>query len=1047
MTIYYASPTGNDSNNGLSIGAPKTVSGAVSAAGNGDTVTLAAGNYAGPLTITTKTNLTITCAKGSNETSSTFAEASAFPSGHPARFVRQATFNRIIATTCTNLTIQNVKVALDVWPGTGQQWSDIGRSGSDPSNSGIYINTCTNTILDGVQYYGGYGASFVPYDVTYEYPEYSYPNINLIFQQPAGIYANAVDGVTIKNCLLTDVGDAIKVFSGGAGGVQIDSNWIASIYSGSCTVTQSYVGEIAFLYFTRNVAWNTGFGKSSDGGYPAFTHPGPHADVFHHYSNIQTANYANRQRNVDVSYNLVGMQPNCRGTTQRIFLQGVSGSVASGVTETYVGAHVTKNILVTNPDQLGINVFQCEEGYIALNYALTTQGADYAGLPSAISALLQTNKTLEQAGITAVLQNITERYSSTVNIDQRLPNVTVGAGGTPYSSIFPNSANNATDASLFWNAFVPANTSFSLASSLNTFLTAALDRSWETCIAGVPTKIGSVPSILTVSDITIVRGGTLGSSVAVVPSAGLDWRQLDDDKISNPTAWSSTSGTILIGKSIQVRHTTAAGGGQSVTRTYTVAGQSFNYTTTNASIINIPRARMNGSTNALTKVAPGITYGVNTTQQLSFVMRMRMNTSALQGRLWRRGPDTGNNITINCSGSLNQLSVTIAGPSNVPIFSATSNVTYPFATDTIVLTGVAGTFANGDAVTGTGITCTVSSWNSGTSTLVVTKVIGSIINGTVLTGPSGSGTVSTYTLSAAALQTLYVSLDLSTNAFNLYFDDTNGMTSNVPTFNSGNGPIALNSISTFDDFFVNNGSVNYASSDFEFLWIAPSFIDFSDASKRALFSAAYIGPNGEGPLGSAPPVFVVGDTTALNAGTSNRGTGGALTMTGSATNVVTAAWPPVLDLNAQVTTVSPYITGNPINFLVFPLGYAQSFILTPSSNSAGTWSVTPVNVSAGIVGASLIFTPSAAASANITFTNNVSYNNPSPILLTINSDGRVTISPGSSATITVAQLLTLVAVTTAANTGVNIGPTNVRWNRLTSEIGPQDGLDITFNIT
>lgn len=82
--------------------------------------------------------------------------------------------------------------------------------------------------------------------------------------------------------------------------------------------------------------------------------------------------------------------------------------------------------------------------------------------------------------------------------------------------------------------------------------------------------------------------------------------------------------------------------------------------------------------------------------------------------------------------------------------------------------------------------------------------------------------------------------------------------------------------------------------DFADLWLAPgqsllTGSDISEATRRKFISATgkpvYLGGNGEVPTGVAPSVFFSGDSAAFP---TNRGTGGAFTLTGSFTNASTS---------------------------------------------------------------------------------------------------------------------------------------------------------------
>jgi hypothetical protein len=177
-----------------------------------------------------------------------------------------------------------------------------------------------------------------------------------------------------------------------------------------------------------------------------------------------------------------------------------------------------------------------------------------------------------------------------------------------------------------------------------------------------------------------------------------------------------------------------------------------------------------------------------------------------------------------------------------------------------------------------------------------------------------------------------------------------------------------------------------------YYWLHPGVaLDLNDSTIRDKFDAAYIGANGEAPLGGTQPShFCVGVAATWNSGNPNQGANGAWAKV-SGTNLSAAdseVWPPVLTLISSTQTAGPYAIGTPVDFLVQAVGYPKAISnITAASDKGGTWTLNPQSMPAGSNGLTFTFTPSAPGTHSITFTNDGGYTNPAALELVVPASG------------------------------------------------------------
>lgn len=246
-----------------------------------------------------------------------------------------------------------------------------------------------------------------------------------------------------------------------------------------------------------------------------------------------------------------------------------------------------------------------------------------------------------------------------------------------------------------------------------------------------------------------------------------------------------------------------------------------------------------------------------------------------------------------------------------------------------------------------------------------------------------------------ALHTVLISVDISqaTAAAGLlcYVDDVKD-TAGAGTWTSP-GPFAFANSGMNPQAGGVTNTPNYIG-DLAMLWWHPGVaLDLDDPDVRNAFDAAYIGPNGEGPMaGTAPEVFMPGVATNFESGDPNLGTGDAWAKV-IGTNAITAgnaeSWPPTLQLVAEVQTAGPYSVGQPIDVLVYAAGYTQADTITGSTDQTGTFDDSTLDVVAGSNGVTFTYTPGGSGGVDhtLSFASTIGYTAPSNVVLTVQTSG------------------------------------------------------------
>lgn len=229
--------------------------------------------------------------------------------------------------------------------------------------------------------------------------------------------------------------------------------------------------------------------------------------------------------------------------------------------------------------------------------------------------------------------------------------------------------------------------------------------------------------------------------------------------------------------------------------------------------------------------------------------------------------------------------------------------TPPYHADAVHFDGNA-VLARGAKLTGVGDITTflvsfwIESWSSDGLDLITSlpNFLFDIYNNPVLVGFfrnfTGDGSIiyePTADFSQAIWRNVLFSGDTVAGTFQFYLTDV-VPTPEAPTTIQG-APFTIELSTDETDFAVGGSNGNNSIVDLADVWVGlGQYLDLSiDANRRKFIDAGgkpvYLGANGELPTGTTPAVFFSGDAAAFP---TNRGTGGAFTLTGALTNASTS---------------------------------------------------------------------------------------------------------------------------------------------------------------
>ncbi len=895
---------------------------------------------------------------------------------HPGRFMRLVTIDGFISVpTAMDLKMRGITHALTAWPTAGQTWADIGIGTNAPM---IKLNGSATIDAQLCEPVIGYGATSLPFVTTsHNYPETFSPTA--YFYQPstgkisgtqdatyttagpapgwgdtvtAGLYNPFAFGPAWIGTATTWTGasmiarynylhDTIMGFTpflnGGAGTqtVDISHNWVARSYHDfvQCNIRNA-AGPIALFRVSCNVIEDP-WADARDG-------MNPHDDMLQIYTSVTPTD--GLIRNIEGDRNII-FQKTASGqkhAPQFIYLNTSSDH------EVAIKASITAPRIREN---IGININKLAfgdivtGGYVRNNvgYLRDDAHADYNWIAymsfnrayfTAAGALLHTGPD----EMTYLRGNIYEQLK-TVSTRTKVENNSIvgskGSRSTALATVLATPAASITDANSAFNnsdgLIAGQGSSFA---NVRDMILAPIDWTGEAVFVGVIDRGDVAISTLTRSYPAHVFGGDKGDVLTVDNVAsGLEWRKF------SPAYEVAERATVVAGSA----ETSPAGSAWSSASGTVAVGEYIQFRATSAASTSTPKslsARIGGTT---------IPWVV-TTATANIFPSANVPGSTRLGRNTFTAIPSGQKFTFLFKGT----------PTGV---SGQQGFIYQ-------LTGGQVNIATN------GTSFSVLMRTAGAATILSISVANMFVAGTEVS--------------------IALSVDMSAADFSegvkLFKNGVQVSSFTVATWTPANGNILFAQSQYYGLFGTNNTGAapgNTYTGKVKVMALSGAYLDLSDPTNDAIAKVAidHLGPAGEAiNAGTAAPIFVVGDGSAMEAGTSNLGGGGAFTKNGSGTftDDVDQTWPPNLSLYPDAPPATGTV-GQPITITFKPAGYAKSGVtLTPgASGVAGSFDSASKALPAGTGGVSFVFTPSATGTLTISLTNNGGYTNPSNFTIAV----------------------------------------------------------------
>jgi hypothetical protein len=1026
VTDRYATTTGLSTNAGT-IGSPWDLATALASCANGDRILVGNGTYTQPRLLN-KTNVTIQALNAP-----TMGARSDVPSWHPANVTPFVTFDTVRFENSPGWVIDGIEVVL-------KQWIDCtDGTHTDKFATTAWATKCLQSYgilsFDGGSHSGvarncdihwGYGPTQAPFDPTFKYPEYQSGKFtyeggpvgwddppqswwvqdsassgipgdgyayNTIGNAPYAI-REAVGGAVLAkpprliNCHVHDVnklGSFTRDYATVADRGEIDTCWVQRIYSIAIATAGGEFVHTSGFKLTRTFIGRF-MGDVRDSG-------GAHCDVYQDFiaDSAPTAGTVSRHPNMWLERIFVFAHPNDRGSPQCFFFEGARTGYPDAVYENPLLRDIM--LMQGKGSALGVSLTYVEDGVVARIMNIKTPGTATGGGSKQIA--LGLNPTTNFAGRTLLKDCITEGIQPGAHIDSQ-GNVVVGLDYSVVSrtalmsGTFPpavDTPENWFNAATRQAAYAGKGPKFA---TLQAFLTDPLTT------ADLPPYIGfrvkTLQAVSTTgapvnatSDKSAIRG-PLGDNLTVHVDKGEF--QITDRTGTVISAWRSTDVAAAVGNYIQCRHNTSTAYSttvtQTVTLTHAVLGAStFTFQSSTQSNVQMP------SIHLIDGVQPTYLGAIGAdTKKFTLALRCKLNAEAT---------------------SLDYL------------------------------------FADGNQAVGPGVRIIGLDSTHNKMRLGLTTAAGADIY-TVNVDSDALDTTSEYLLiwavdtATGGLGASAAVHNLTTGGSYITFGNPSMVADALVGFSVSTGASAFKILNLFG---------GGTSPDVSFLFLALNkWIDPTDPLSVQKFSPAFIGHRGQGIFGTLPEIFVCGSAAEWNAaGGLNLGSNSIkfITSGGGVTVAAAHAWPPVLDLSATLLTTSTAITGQPVQFLLQATGYCDALSITPASNKAGSWDASPASMPEGSNGIILTFTPTAAGTHTISFTNNIGYNNPTSLSVPV-GDSRVLIPAGTSVQLTAEEAATLTVFTSATPPATGLGPVLVRYHRGVGETGLIGGENVRIDV-
>lgn len=958
MSTIYVSPTGLASSSGATPADPKSLSAGMSAAASGDTISMADGVYA-RLDVTKTLNFVAT-------TTPTAKTVPGFTGGHPAQQNRGVVINEatIAAADCT---FADLWFKWNKWVDTtaGQTFESV-YGAAAPFGIVIAKSGGHAPVFTRCEFSWGYGPTQDPFDTSAYYPEFQSGAYASIY--PAGNgnvtgHGDAYQSWWIRDDIIsgsaapanTNIpnGRAYNTIVKGPRGFYTSNASLRSAQFYACHFHDLSAGMLYYcdksllvvdqcwferIYLDAMAGGLGTTGLASGHGLQvtrsiieqpfsdAHDSGNPHSDFLQHFSNLAIANPASPTRygNVRIERNFALVRPGERGYFQYLFLQGPSGHDDEARGLIYWNPIVRDNASLQTTADEGLGLYGVRDGVVEHNAFLSNPGL----VSPAAARIALTEQPYLPPGAPLVRNNITETVTIVSSAKQQ-NNV---AAGKAYAAISaaslmqgPFNLTGASDTASNWYAAMARQSAYAAKGPRY----ASLED-----LVGPPLSGADVPLFLgwadqrqcALSTVVTSDGSTIRGPLGGVVTVSTDIGEFRVEDMNGAvlTDWgSSPLGGVPVGAVLRVRHTTSAN--------YTdVKNQTITLTHATAGSAGFTFSTVTLSNVVLPTVSLPTTVSVGNTTQTN----MGAGTSSKRFTFAMRfiptqTPTGGSYALYGDNRNVVPLNIRLLSSGKIRIVAKSA-----------------------------GNTSLVGSWDS---------------NLAVTNGSEYLLIISVDTTSAGAC---------TARAWNLT-DGVTHLTWGAPGVTDDYVAFGQNHWATIS-FAPSTG----AAPKVNFVYLDNVLnIDANSSAAFLAFSNAYLGPNGEGPTGALPLLFVAGPTSDWTAASGiNRGTGLKLFASGTGLADVESPvrpYPPVLDLRAEAQTAGPYAVNDPIDIKVYPQGYGVGCSATPASDKSGTWSASPLSVPAGKGGALLTFTPTQTGVHTITFTNSAGYNNPTALSITV----------------------------------------------------------------
>ena len=519
---------------------------------------------------------------------------------------------RVAANTRPSL--KYLKVHFKEWPEEGQTWANVGQ---DRKASLFYGQSATSEFsMVGCEPTHGYGPDNDPYDTDVKYPEFRSPATYSVVDgvtvagstytgwggvDPLGIYntiwwAPQLMGgrfryLEFKDNYVHDMSEGIKILFPAAATIDIANNYFQRIAGDAIRLDcEGNTFLLGTLNATNTMFQDVGFMHEKDAG-------NPHGDILQIYSSFTNTDGANPTRFANICIaNLFATisKKGVRGLPQFLFAQissdhqqskkaiadypKVRNCMSIGAAKAFE-SDTTRDLyyrdcLSINPSWYVSADGSVNEATVFVRRSFTASAV--LRLTTTANRSLIFNSIFEDftgdGDVTTINSTITGLKGSTVNHTTLF--ATPGDPGA--GEITPHAMYNR-------YARIGGHTSKGPQfATLRELLTASTDFSGEPPFIGWVHHTGANPSTQYTSNLAYLHGGNVGDVLEATLGAGVEVRQLNVDRTTVFTDWSSASPQDLtVGKYQQMRYTSPTGGG-SADKTVTIDGNVFTLNVTSA---------------------------------------------------------------------------------------------------------------------------------------------------------------------------------------------------------------------------------------------------------------------------------------------------------------------------------------------------------------------------------------------------------------------------------------------------------------------------------